>query len=115
MKISTGQAIPGPDAACMDAAVTLVDGFIKDCNLWPNTHDRNELVRRVGTLLDEWRADKKRLDWLSNRGYACFGVNCQAGRRLVQLETGGYAECGSTLREAIDAAMLKGADRGVRQ
>jgi hypothetical protein len=38
----------------MDAAEMLVDGFIKDTQqswLWPNPEDRNELVRRVGTLL----------------------------------------------------------------
>jgi hypothetical protein len=50
-RVAEGYAIPGLDVSCMDAAEMLVDGFIKDARLWPDPEDRNELVRRLGTLL----------------------------------------------------------------
>ena len=58
--IPEGYAIPGPEVSCMDAAKMLVDGFIKDARLWPNPENRNELVRRVGTLLSMQRETLKR-------------------------------------------------------
>jgi hypothetical protein len=58
--VAEGYAIPGPDVSCMDAAEMLVDGFIKDARLWPDPEDRNELVRRVGTLLSMQRETLKR-------------------------------------------------------
>lgn len=47
--------IPGTDISCLDAAEMLVDGFIRDAGLLPLPSDRNELVRRVGTLLSMQR------------------------------------------------------------
>lgn len=54
MKLTPNHALPGPEISCMDPAEMLVDGFIKDhlqspC-LW-HPEDRNELVRRIVTLL----------------------------------------------------------------
>src|ERR1700730_622346 len=51
MRISPDHAIPGPEVSCMDAAEMLVDGFIKEAPFWIDPESRNELVRRVGTLL----------------------------------------------------------------
>ena len=39
----------------MDAAEMLIDGFIRDVGIFPGQQDRNELVRRVGTLLSMQR------------------------------------------------------------
>jgi hypothetical protein len=60
IRVAEGYAIPGPEVSCMDAAEMLVDGFIKDARLWSDPEDRNELVRRVGTLLSMQRETLKR-------------------------------------------------------
>ena len=60
IRVAEGYAIPGPEVSCMDAAEMLVDGFIKDANIWPHPEDRNELVGRVGTLLSMQRESLKR-------------------------------------------------------
>ena len=63
IRVVEGYAIPGPEVSCMDAAEMLVDGFIKDAQLWPDPQDRNELVRRTGTLLSMQRETLKRVDY----------------------------------------------------
>jgi hypothetical protein len=52
-------------------------------------------------------SDTERLDWLEQRKYLCYGITHDAltGKWVRQIETGGYAEQGKTLREAIDKAM----------
>jgi hypothetical protein len=62
------------------------------------SHDA--LQREVEAL----RKDKERLDWMEQRKYACFGIYMDNGAWAKQIETEGYAECGRTLREAIDRA-----------
>lgn len=52
--------------------------------------------------------DTKRLDWLQGRRYFCAGINNHDGRWVYQIETGGYAGRGGTLRDAIDDAMGAG-------
>ena len=54
---------------------------------------------------NELRADKERMDFLQARKYFCAGINHHGGRWVYQIETGGYAERGETLRDAVDAAM----------
>ena len=60
IRVTEGYAIPGPEVSCMDAAEMLVDGFIRDTGIFPDRQDRNELTRRVGTLLSMQRESLKR-------------------------------------------------------
>lgn len=69
IKIAPGYELPSSDVSCLDAAEMLVDGFIRDVGIFSDKQDRNELVRRVGTLLSmqrevlkqEMLADRERL------------------------------------------------------
>lgn len=68
-----------------------------DHKLHPEQDNEGELA--------ELRKDKARIDWMSALKYACYGINCHDGKWVVQIETGGYAERGASLREAIDSGL----------
>lgn len=63
-------------------------------------------IKALKAERDEAVSDKQRMDWMEQQKYMCCGINFHDGQWVKQMETGGYAERGRTLREAIDAARL---------
>lgn len=67
---------PSAEVTCMDAAEILVDGFVRDTEIFPDGADRNELVRRLGTLLSMQREALK-------KEHAALRANQEDLRKLV--------------------------------